>query len=200
MITVLLITITSFISYYAFSNRRLFHKFMFNAYQVHHRKEWYRLFSHGFIHANWEHLIVNMLVFYSFGQALEMYFRLFLGSSTFYFLFLYIGAIVVSSSYSLVKQKDNYAYNAVGASGAVSAVTFACVFFAPMQKIYLFMLIPIPGIVFAALYLGYSYYMSKKNQDNIGHDAHFYGAIFGFFFPLLFNPSLIHVFFEGLFF
>jgi len=103
-------------------------------------------------------------------------------------------AIGASSIVSLVKHKDNPNYNALGASGAVSAVVFACIFFAPLEEILFFGVIPVPGILFGIGYLWYSWYMGKKNVDNVGHDAHFYGAIFGFIFPLILRPELIHQF------
>lgn len=199
MLTIIIVAITCLISYRAFTDRALFHKLLFNANLIIRRKEWYRFISHGFVHANWEHLIINMFVFFSFGQAVEQYFEMYFGSSFALFLALYFGAIIVSSIYSFFKHKNNIYYNAVGASGAVSAVTFAFVLFDPMSKILLFFIIPIPGIIFAVLYLGYSYYMSKKNIDNIGHDAHFYGAVFGFIFPLILKPQLFQAFIAQIF-
>ncbi len=141
-----------------------------------------------------------MFVFLSFGSALESKFKeLFDGKWLLYFLVLYFGGLVFSNLYALVKHKDNFNYNAVGASGAVSAVTFACVLLSPMSEILFFLVIPMPAIVFALLYLGYSYYMGKKAVDNVAHDAHFIGAVFGFVFPLIIEPSLIKVFWIKIF-
>jgi membrane associated rhomboid family serine protease len=112
---------------------------------------------------------------------------------------LYFGGLIISNAYALFKHRNNYYYNAVGASGAVSAVLFAAIFFEPWQNIYFFAVLPIPGIVFAALYLIYSYYMSRKQQDQIAHDAHFLGALFGFIFPVLLNGRLFERFIDKLF-
>lgn len=190
--TIILIIITAVVSITAFEKSGIMGKYQLNAYQVVHRKQWYRLFTHAFLHANWTHLIVNMLVLYFFGSAIEEYFRLQFGAFfIIHYLILYIGAIAVSSLYSLVRHKDNYYYNAVGASGATSAVLFAFILFNPLGKIYLYFAIPIPGVIFGILYLIYSQYMSKRNVDNIGHDAHFWGGVFGFFYPVLINSDLI---------
>ncbi|MBT7462935.1 MAG: rhomboid family intramembrane serine protease, partial [Bacteroidetes bacterium] len=171
----------------------------FNAYQIIRRKQYLRLLLHGFLHANWTHLLVNMLVFYSFGRSLEVFFQHLFGQlAPLYFAALYILAIIISPIYSLIKHRNNYHYNAVGASGAVSAVVFASIFFAPWEKIYFFGLVPIPGIIFAFLYLIYCWQMSKKDGDNIAHDAHFFGAVFGLLFPIILNPKLLSYFIEQL--
>ncbi len=198
--TLILIVVIGLVSVIGFSQRDTMAQLQLNAYKVFHRKQIYRLVTHAFVHANWEHLIVNMIVLYSFGTAVEHFFEMYFGrSGSSYFLFLFFGSVIVSTFYSLYKEKDNPYYNAVGASGAVSAVLFAAIFFDPWNNIYFFGVLPVPGIIFGALYLYYSYYMSTKKADNIGHDAHFLGAVFGFFFPVLLNPSLIHVFFNLLF-
>jgi len=197
--TYFIIAITAIISITAFNKTELLYRYQFNAYQILKRKQWYRIFTHAFLHANWNHLIVNMVVLYFFGEALESYFNYYLGSSTFYFIALYICSIVFSSLYDLKKFANDYNYNALGASGATSAIVFATIFFAPWQKLYFFFVIPIPGIVFAGLYLLYSYYMDKKQMDNIGHSAHFYGALFGFLFPILVKPELFSLFLQQLF-
>jgi membrane associated rhomboid family serine protease len=133
-----------------------------------------------------------MLVFYSFGRAVETYYGYFWEKwGIFYYLLLYVGGIVISTTPAYAKHKDDYTYTAVGASGAVSAVVFASIIFDPLNKIYLFMIpVGIPAIIFGVLYLAYSWYMSKRNIDNIGHDVHFWGAIFGFVFTLALKPSL----------
>ncbi len=200
MITWFIIGITVLISYLAFQNSDLMSKLQFNAAQIIHRKEYYRLVSHAFIHANWSHLGVNMLVLYFFGRNIETYFDYYFGrSANAYFILLYFGGILASNIWSLAKNRNNYYYNAVGASGAVSAVLFASIFFDPWNLLYFFAIIPIPGIVFAIGYLFYSYYMSKKKNDNVAHDAHFLGAVFGFIFPILLKPSLFDKFIDNLF-
>ncbi len=198
--TLIIIAITAFVSIAAFNRVDLVEKLQFNASKVVHQKEYYRLISHGFVHANWEHLIVNMIVLFSFGSAIEMYFEYGFGRmSNAYYLILYFGGMIVSNLYALYKYRNNYYYNAVGASGAVSAILFAAIFFEPWNKIYFFGILPIPGIVFAVLYLGYSYYMSRKQSDNVAHDAHFLGAVFGFIFPILLNGRLFERFIDKLF-
>ncbi|MCD6347200.1 MAG: rhomboid family intramembrane serine protease, partial [Bacteroidales bacterium] len=183
--TIVFIVLTAGLSILAFNRREILYKYQFNAYQIIHRKQYLRLILHGFLHANWTHLLVNMLVLYSFGRSLEMYFQHIFGKmAPIYFSALYLGAILIAPLYSLVKNRNNSFYNAVGASGAVSAVVFAAIFFDPWNKIYFFGLLPIPGIIFAILYLVYSWQMSRKEGDNIAHDTHFIGAVFGFIFPI----------------
>ena len=197
--TIILIIVTSLISLLAFSRPEIFSRLQFNAVQIWHGHEQYRMISHGFIHADYMHLLINMLVLYSFGVNVEYYFHLLniqgiIHVPQLYFLFLYLAGIVISSLLTLYKQKDNQSYNAVGASGAVSAVVFTNIFFAPLQKVYFFGLLPLPGIVFAILYLLYSQFMGRKGVDNINHDAHFAGALWGFLFPLLIDFRLIYHF------
>lgn len=197
--TIIIILITSVFSIIAFSQHNLIYKYQFNPYQIIQRQQYARLLLHGFLHANWTHLIVNMLVLYSFGSALERYFQQAFGANWIpYYLILYLGAILVSPLYALIKHRNDYLYNAVGASGAVSAVVFAAIFFDPWNKIYFFAMIPMPGIIFAVLYLVYSWLMSRKSQDNVAHDTHFFGALYGFLLPILFNPELFSFFIQQL--
>lgn len=197
--SLLIIAVTFIVSYFAFQRPELLFKYDFNPYQIVHRNQWYRLVTHAFLHADWTHLIVNMLVFWSFADVASYYFEfLFRQNGTLLLLGLYFGGIVVSCLYSLIKQRDNYNYSAIGASGGVAAVTFACIFFDPLGKILFFGVIPIPGILFGVIYLAYSYYMGKRGMDNIAHDAHFYGAVFGFIYPMLFRPDLLSHFIEKL--
>lgn len=198
--TILIIIITALVSVSAFNRNALMEKLQFNASKIWHQREYYRLVSHGVVHANWEHLIVNMIVLFSFGRVIEAYFEYGFGRmAQAYFLLLYFGGLVVSNAYALFKHKNNYYYNAVGASGAVSAVLFTAIFLDPWNNIYFFGLLPVPGIVFAVLYLIYSWYMSRKQQDQIAHDAHFLGALFGFAYPVLLNDRLLERFVDKLF-
>lgn len=190
--TLILIALITLISAIAFSQGEIMNHLQFNAYKIIHRKQYYRMVTHALVHANWEHLIVNMIVLYSFGSAVERFFEFYFGNSaTLYYLILIFGSVIFSTLYSLFQQKNNPYYNAVGASGAVSAVLFTAIFFNPWNNIYFFGILPIPGIIFGGLYLYYSYYMSTKKADNIGHDAHFLGAIFGFLLPIVLKPALL---------
>ncbi len=188
----ILIAAIVIISVTAFSQPQIQQKFRFNAFQIVHKREYIRLISHGFLHSGWPHLLVNMFVLYSFGRPVIYYLnREFPGKGLMMFFILFFAGLVFSSLYSLVKHKNDIHYNAIGASGAVSAVVFTSIFFSPYSMLYLFFAIPIPGIVFGVAYLVYSRIMAKKGMDNIGHDAHFWGAVFGFIFPILYKPSLI---------
>jgi membrane associated rhomboid family serine protease len=201
--TYILIIFTALVSIPAFSNHEWFSKLQFNPYQVYHRREVYRLLTHGFLHANWMHLIVNMMVLYFFGPTVEQYMRQILSPemqhwSKLVYLLFYLCSIVVSSLISLYKYRDNVGYNAVGASGAVSAVIFFYIFFNPWERIYFYGILPVPGIIMGVLYLVYSQYMSRRGTDNINHDAHMVGALFGFIFPLFINFHLISYFLDKL--
>jgi len=201
--TILLIVITSIISVLGFGNPGLFDKLQLNPYQVYHKKEWYRIVSHGFLHADWVHLIINMLVLFSFGSSVERIFKSLalegiIKSPVLSYVILYFASMIMATVTTVKKHKDNIWYNSVGASGAVSAIVFTNIFFQPMASVYFYAIIPIPGIIFGVLYLAYSHYMSKRGGDHINHDAHFIGAVFGFIFPLFLDHKLIYVFIDQL--
>ncbi|MDD4150855.1 MAG: rhomboid family intramembrane serine protease [Bacteroidales bacterium] len=194
-IILIIVIITGVVTYLSWQKKDLFAKLLFSPYSIFKNNEYHRILTHGFVHANWPHVIINMLVFWSFGSVLLVYFDIFWDSfGDMLFIIFYLLAIVFSSFFSLFKHKDNPSYSAVGASGAVSAVVFATIFFDPWNKVYFFGILPIPGIVFGAIYLIYSYRMTKKGGDNIGHDAHFWGAVFGFVFPVILKPELMQHF------
>jgi membrane associated rhomboid family serine protease len=169
----------------------------FNASQVVYGKEYYRLFTYAFLHGDGAHLFINMFVLWMFGNNIEtVYTYWWGGKGIVLFLFFYLTAVVISTLSDVKKQKDNYDYNAVGASGAVSAMVFAFILIHPLAKLsFVFIPIGIPAFIFGILYLVYSTYMSKKQMDNIGHNAHFWGGIYGFLFPILCKKSLIVAFF-----
>ena len=193
MITYIIIGITAVISFLCFNNQELFYKLAFNPYRTIKNKEWHRLITHGFVHADTNHLLINMFTFWSFGTYIEEGFDV-LGFGTSGFLGLYFGGMIVASLYDLIKHKNDPYYNSVGASGAISAVLFTSIFFNPFGKILLFAIIPIPGILFGPLYLVYCQYMNKKGGGNINHNAHFYGAVYGLIYPLLLEPKLFYAF------
>jgi len=193
-ITLIIIIITVAVSLYANGKPELYSKLLFNPYQVFHRKEWWRIFTHGLIHDNNNimHLGFNMYVLYSFGNAVESILVRHLGGlGVAYYLLIYIGGMAVATLPAMLKHKDNYGYNSVGASGAVSAVLFSMIAFAPFSGGIGILFIPfsIPPLVFGVLYLAYEKYMEKRGGTNVAHDAHIWGAVFGFLFTLLFVPD-----------
>lgn len=193
METTIIILITVGVSLLCFNGTLDIRRWMFNAYQVWHKGHWHRMLSYGLVHSGWGHLIFNMLTLYFFGPVVEHYFTAAFGASTGAKLFaiFYVSAIAVSTTGDLIKYKDNSSYNAICASGAVSAILFASILFEPKMGIYIFMIpIPVPGYVFAPLYLLYCWFMAKRNMDNIGHTAHFWGAVYGLVFPLLCKPAI----------
>ena len=193
MITYVIIGVTVIVSYICFGNHELFRKLAFIPYRTVHNNEWYRLITHGFVHADMTHLLVNMFTFWSFGKYIEETFR-YLGFGEGAFLLLYFGGMVVASASDVIRYRNAAWYTSIGASGAVSAVLFTAIFLNPWDKILLFAVIPIPGILFGLLYLAYCQYMARQGSDNINHNAHFYGAIYGFLFPIVLEPRLFQAF------
>jgi membrane associated rhomboid family serine protease len=187
-------------SYQAFQNESFLSKTIFTPYTISRNNDWFRFLSSGFIHANWPHLLFNMLALYSFGEILEKYYLPtdFGSSAKLIFLALYFAGMIVADIPTFLKYKNSPSYASLGASGAVSAIVFASILFNPLPEdggIYLmFIPFPIPPVIFGILYLIYSAYMSKRGGDNINHDAHFYGAVFGFLFPVLLKPELLQIF------
>lgn len=196
-ITLLIVILTCVVSYMGFQNQLLVQKTIFSPYLIQQNNDWFRFISSGFIHANWPHLLFNMLALYSFGRILELYYLpyYFQSKATLIFLAIYFVGMIIADISTFVKYRNSPSYAALGASGAVSAVVFASILFDPLPEdggIIIFPLpIPLPPVVFGVLYLIYSAYMSKKGGDNINHDAHFYGAAFGFIFPILLKPELL---------
>jgi membrane associated rhomboid family serine protease len=194
-ITLIIVGITAITSIMAFSNHKFIDELISWPYKMWHNKEWYRLLSCGFVHADWGHLFFNMFALYSFGEYVEAAFKgnqLFGAKGLTLYVIMYLAAIAVADIYNVFTQKDNYSYRSLGASGGVSAVIFASILLNPFGHIGL-MFIPgngIPAFVFGPLYLIYCAVMAKRGGDNIGHTAHFTGSIFGFVFPIIFAPWL----------
>ncbi len=200
--TYIIIFVTAVVSVLCFRNRAIFDRLALDPWMVWHRRQWDRVLTHAFVHGDTTHLLVNMLVFWSFGLNVEEIFKIqaragMLWSGTLAFLLLYFGGVVAASAYDVIKRRDALDFKSVGASGAVSAVIFCSIFFGPMEMIYFFGVIPMPGIVFGALYMLYEYYMTRRQGDHINHYAHLLGAAYGFIFPLLTDPSQIRIFLAG---
>lgn len=195
-ITIFIILLTVLISISAWRNKELFDKLKFNPYLVFHKKEYFRLFTHAFLHADWTHLIFNMITLFFFGEFVEEGLKAYFSMGIFLYILLFCLGAIIASIPTLFKHKNNHWYNSVGASGAVAAVLFASILLEPKEmEIYLYLIpIGIPAYIFGIAYLVYSHYMSRKNADNINHDAHFAGAVFGFAFPVLLKPGLFELF------
>lgn len=186
IVTLLLIAITCAISFTCFENRKLLDSLLFWPPAVRHGEYW-RFVTHGFVHADVQHLLFNMITLYFFGRAVETFFISYIGMAG--FALFYLGAIVVAMVPSWLTHRDNPRYRSLGASGAVSAVLFVFIFMAPWSTIFIFVL-PVPAIIFAALYVGYSFYASGHRLDNVNHSAHMWGAAYGIVFALVMEPQL----------
>jgi membrane associated rhomboid family serine protease len=202
-ITLIILGITGVVSFMAFNNQQLLSNMMLNPYSVKHRNQWYRIFSHIFVHADWMHLLFNAYTFWSFGSFMEkvftneLYFAKFFPSMTYWgetkgilaYVLLYLTGGVMAALPALRKHSDNVNYNAVGASGAVSAVMMAFMIMFPTFEIAFFAFISMPAFVGAIVFLGLEHYLSRRGNTNIAHDAHIWGALFGAIFVGVLNPQ-----------
>ncbi|HXB43481.1 MAG TPA: rhomboid family intramembrane serine protease [Puia sp.] len=194
-ITLVIIIVTCIISFTGFSNPNVIDKLIFYPPAISKQKEWYRFFTCGFIHKDIPHLIFNMYAFFLFGQGQSdhlvpgvepIFSSIFSAKGKLLYLLMYVLALPVCLLPTFSKNKDNYYYKSLGASGAVSAVVFAYIMLNPMQGVGLiFIPVFIPGFLFGALYLLVSYLLDKRGGGSINHSAHIWGALFGIAFVII---------------
>ncbi|SDB26596.1 Rhomboid family protein [Flavobacteriaceae bacterium MAR_2010_188] len=192
LVTIVVIAANAIISFKGFNDFGFFEKYKFNVGRI-KAGEQIRMFSSGFLHADMTHLFFNMFTLYFFADVVVE----FLGNLN--FIIIYIASLILGNLLSLYFHKDEYHYSAVGASGAVTGILYSAILLQPGMSLYMFFIpIPIPAYIFGIGYLLYSIYGMKKRIGNIGHDAHFGGAIAGYvvtliLFPELFGENLLMV-------
>lgn len=199
-----IIAITVLVSVRAFSDSALLYRYALIPSSIFQGKQWHRLFTHMLVHGGWLHLLVNMFVFYSFASHVLYIFSSLRGNgitpfpSWMHLVMLYVMGGLSAATCSCLAHRNNSAYMSVGASGAVSAVLFCSIFFSPWAPLYFFGVLPLPGILFAVLYVVYSYWMGKRGGDGIDHWAHLGGGVFGVIYPVMLDPHLLSHFFRAL--
>lgn len=187
-ITLIIVIITCLVSFAAFNREKLMNDLIFWPAGIQRNRQYYRYITYGLIHADMIHLFFNMLALYTFGIYIENGLfsspDLFGQNGKLFFLVLYISAIIISPIPDFFIHRNNPDYRALGASGAVSAVVFAGIMLQP-KNIISFYFIPIPGYIGGILFLALSVYLGKRGKDNIGHGAHFTGAVYGLIFTII---------------
>lgn len=185
LVTIVVIAANVLVSIKGFNDYSFFERYKFNIGGI-RRGEQIRVFTSGFLHVSVPHLLFNMLTLYFFAYVVIAY----LGSVN--FLIIYLGSLVLGNLLSFYFHKDEYHYSAVGASGAVSGILYSAILLHPDMSLYMFFIpVPIPAYIFGIGYLLYSIYGMRSRNDNIGHDAHFGGAIGGYVITLLMVPALL---------
>ncbi|TDE44380.1 rhomboid family intramembrane serine protease [Flavobacterium rhamnosiphilum] len=183
-VLIAIIVVNVLISYKGFNDLSFFRKYEFHVGSI-RAGEQIRMLSSGFLHADMTHLIFNMLTLWFFAPVVISY----LGA--FSFGLIYFGSLIFGSLLTMVFHKNDYGYRAVGASGAVTGVLYSAILLQPDMMLGIFFIIPMPAYIFGILYLLYSIYGMKAKNDNIGHTAHFGGAVGGYLITLLKEPTLL---------
>jgi membrane associated rhomboid family serine protease len=183
-----LILLTTYISYRGFQDYSIIRRMVFDVGEIRGNKDYFRLISSGFVHADWTHLIFNMLTFYFFaGSVLS-------AMGIIKFLILYVLSLLGGNLLALLMRRDQPHYRALGASGAVTGVVFAAIALLPDLKLALLLLpIPMPGWLYGLAFVLYSIYGIRSQSDNIGHEAHLGGGISGLIFTLILYPLLLEL-------
>jgi membrane associated rhomboid family serine protease len=177
-----------------FKSPKLYESWLLQPYRVVYGKKWYLIITSSFLHADLTHLLFNMLTFYFFAFNLESI------TGTVDFLIIYFVSMILSDISTVIKNKDNHGYRAVGASGAISGVVFSSILFNPGAKMgIIFFPVPIPAPIFGLLYLAYCYYAARSSSDDINHEAHFYGALSGIIITIILFPAVVKYFINYIF-
>lgn len=195
IVTWVLIGVTVLVSWQAFGNRRLLDRLMLWPPAIDRHKQFDRLITHGFVHADWQHLLFNMITLFFFGRLVERWFAPYIGQLG--FALFYLSAILVAILPTYLRHRHDPHYRSLGASGAVSAVLFAFILVQPWSLIFVFF-VPIPAILYAVLYVGYSIWMDRRGGDNVNHSAHLWGAGYGVLFTVMMEPRVIASFLQRL--
>ncbi|UXI66752.1 rhomboid family intramembrane serine protease [Tahibacter amnicola] len=196
--TFIILAVTVIVSGLALTSEPLKQQLVLWPPAITRKREYWRLFTYGLVHADFLHLLLNMLTLFFFGPHLERFLAAHLGPYA--LMIFYTSAIVASIIPSYRKHRNDAGYVSLGASGAVSAVLFAFILLSPWQSLYFLLIpVPIPAIVFGVLYVAYSIYMDKHGQDNINHGAHLWGAAYGVLFMLVMEPRVLPIFLSRLF-
>ncbi|RKD90464.1 rhomboid family intramembrane serine protease [Mangrovibacterium diazotrophicum] len=181
--TIILIATISGLTIYGFNNSDFYEKYSFNVGAIKNEKEYYRIITSAFIHVDYTHLVFNMVSLYTFAEFVEIEYT----SKVIFLSFLL--SVIGGGVYSLINNWKNDNYSAVGASGGVCGIIYSSIFLMETGSVYImFIPIPIPDYVYAALFIWGSYYLMKKGTDNIGHDAHIGGAITGIIYAISVIP------------
>ena len=184
LVTIIIIAANIIVSYKGFKDHYFFEKYKFNVGDI-KRGAKYQIFTSGFLHVDTSHLFVNMLTLYFFANVVLYD----LGSVG--FTIVYLASLIIGNLLSYFFHKDENTYSAVGASGAVMGILYSAILLRPDMMLGLFFIIPIPAYVFGIGYLLYTIYGMKNRVGNIGHDAHFGGAVGGYFLTLALAPWII---------
>ncbi|MDA9037717.1 rhomboid family intramembrane serine protease [Flavobacteriaceae bacterium] len=185
-IGLLILAANVIISLIGFKQEHFFDKYRFEIKKI-NQGEYFRLLTSAFLHVNTTHLLFNMITFYFFVSFVVYS----LGSIP--FVLLYFGSLIAGNGFAFAFHSKQPNYIAVGASGAVTGVLFSALLLYPELEMMLFFIpIPIPGYLFGIGYMIYTLYGMKVQNDNIGHTAHFGGAIGGILMTILFNFEVIY--------
>ena len=195
MLTLILIGVTVLVTWLAFKNPRLLDRLILWPPAIDRQRQYDRLLTHGFIHADWQHLLFNMITLFFFGRFAEQDISAMIGPVG--FVLFYLSAIVIAILPTYLRHRHDARYRSLGASGAVSAVLFAFILVQPWSLIFVFFL-PVPAILYGVFFVGYSIWMDRQGGDNTNHNAHLSGAIYGVLFMLLMEPRIGGVFLERL--
>lgn len=193
IVTLAITGVTVFVSWRAFNDQSLMARLILWPPAIARHRQYERLLTHGFIHADWMHLLFNMITLFFFGRVMEVFFSQRIGSLG--FLAFYLSAIVVAILPTYMRHQKDANYRSLGASGAVSAVLFSFVLLAPWEKLYIIPIpFGIPAFVFAGFYIGYSIWMDRQGGDNVNHSAHLWGAVYGMLFTVMLEPRVATTF------
>lgn len=191
----IIIAVTCLVSILAFNNTRIVQQLILWPPALSRDHQYYRLISYGLLHADPQHLLFNMLTLYFFGNSMETLYTHYMGPLG--FVLFYVGGLIASILPTWLSNRNNSRYHSLGASGAVSAVLFAFILLQPWAKIIV-LVIPLPAILYAVLYVAYTFYMERRGTDNINHSAHLWGALYGVVFTIIMEPRVVSFFFTSL--